>query len=40
MRSTQNGYKMTALVRAWCKADAYKSANNLTSSAWRKGATP
>jgi hypothetical protein len=36
----QNGYKMTALVRTLVKADAYKSANNLTSSAWRKAPTP
>jgi len=32
----KGGFKMRTLVRALVKADAYKNANNLTSSAWRK----
>jgi hypothetical protein len=30
------GFKMRALVRAIVKADAYRKANNLTSTAWRE----
>lgn len=31
------GYSMRALVRALVKSDAYKKANNLSSTAWRNG---
>lgn len=32
----QGGFKMRAVVRAMLKSDAYRKANNLSSSAWRK----
>ena len=34
----QGGFKMKALVKALVKSDAYKAANNLTSTALRGGA--
>jgi hypothetical protein len=33
-----NGYSMRALVKALVVSDAYKKANNLSSTAWRQGA--
>jgi hypothetical protein len=33
-------YRARALMRAMLRSSAYRSANNLTSDAWRQGATP
>ena len=32
---TQNGYRMTALVKALVRSDAYKHGNDLSSTSWR-----
>lgn len=34
------GFRMRGLVRTLVRADAYRTANNLASGAWREGATP
>lgn len=35
-----SGYRMRSLVRALVRSDAYRSANNLSSAAWRAGGAP
>lgn len=36
---TSNGFRTRAMVRALVLSDAYRRANNLTSTAWRQGVT-
>lgn len=37
---TAGGFKMSALVRALVKSDAYRRGNNLSPDAWRNGGAP